>query len=129
MLKGYGVNPTSMCKAHALLLLWHGLLPAIAYSSSAKPAHEIHISYDGRASSKSRSPDAPLIRRSADLLHEDLPGDAEDVEKSGTSPEESDWYIEDLVENTIAKAQTTDFDKQRDSVDVKKLRLSYYILL
>ena len=101
-----------MCKAHALPLLWRGLLLplAIAHGSSAKPAHHIHIAYDGSASSAERSPESHLLRRSRDVRLSDSP----ENQVAESNPEEAKWFVEDLVENTIAKAQTFDFDKQRE---------------
>ena len=50
----------------------------------------------------------------ARLLRTDARHHEPDNEKS--DPRDTGWFIEDVVENTIAKAQTFDFDKQRDQM-------------
>ena len=108
---GDGVKPRSMCKAHALPLLWQGiLLPlAIAHSGSAKPAH-VHIAYDGSASTE-RTQESQLLRRNTGLK----PEGSEEAERS-LEAQQSGWFVEDEVESTIVKAQTYDFDKSREQM-------------
>ncbi|CAE7407419.1 MCA1, partial [Symbiodinium sp. CCMP2456] len=97
-------------QAHALPLLWQGIFfpLAIAHSGSAKPAH-VHIAYDGSASRERQ--ESQLLRRSTGLK----PEGPEEDEKS-LKAQQTGWYVEDEVENTIAKAQTFDFDKNREQM-------------
>eukprot|EP00439_Symbiodinium_sp_Y106_P056324 s308_g7.t2 len=98
-------------QAHALPLLWQGiLLPlAIAHSGSAKPAH-VHIACDGSASTE-RSQESQLLRRNTGLK----PEGSEEAERS-LEAQQSGWFVEDEVESTIVKAQTYDFDKSREQM-------------
>ncbi|CAE7944032.1 casB [Symbiodinium sp. KB8] len=95
-------------QAHALPLLWQGiLLPlAIAHSGSAKPAH-VHIAYDGSASRERQ--ESQLLRSRGLKPEGPEEGDKSEAQQAG-------WYIEDEVENTIAKAQSFDFDKKHEQM-------------
>ena len=111
-----------MCWSHALLLL--GILLPIATAHSAKHG-QVRVSYDGRLSAAGTQ--RALIRKDGEQfrgredpeeeseVEESMEVDSDESTEPTESPEtaesESTGYIEDTVENTIAKAQSYDFDK------------------
>jgi len=118
--------------SHALfssLLLLGIVFPIAAHSAK----HGVRVSYDGRLSAsgtqralirkdgefrESEDPDPedepaePAESKSEDVDAEvDSAENSEDSSTESPEPEVQSGYIEDTVENTIAKAQSFDFDK------------------